>query len=138
MRMHEASRQRSYIGTFVVSSGNGAMSSARIWHACDGQRQVERVENADRRAALHLPARRRGAHLRARDRTVVRSEKRESLGMFPELLNPTRRHPEFYKRPPLGSDRVAGYDADIVLLVTPRTRCASATASGARRRAAWW
>ena len=30
MRMHEASRQRSYIGTFVVSSGDGTMASARI------------------------------------------------------------------------------------------------------------
>src|SRR5512133_2390473 len=45
MRMHEASRLRSYVGTFVVSSNTGAMSSARIWHACDGQQQFERVES---------------------------------------------------------------------------------------------
>ncbi|MEO5672092.1 MAG: sigma-E factor regulatory protein RseB domain-containing protein, partial [Ramlibacter sp.] len=31
VRMHEASRLRSYIGTFVVLSNTGAMSSARIW-----------------------------------------------------------------------------------------------------------
>ena len=31
MRMHEASRLRSYVGTFVVTSNNGGMSSARIW-----------------------------------------------------------------------------------------------------------
>ena len=41
-RMHEASRQRSYVGTFVVSSGAGGLSSARIWHACKGEQQVER------------------------------------------------------------------------------------------------
>ena len=35
-RMQEASRQRNYVGTFVVSSSNGSMASARIWHACDG------------------------------------------------------------------------------------------------------
>ena len=45
MRMHEASRLRSYVGTFVVSSNTGSMSSARIWHACDGDLQVERVES---------------------------------------------------------------------------------------------
>src|SRR5438270_11555214 len=45
MRMHEASKLRSYVGTFVVSSIGGAMSSARIWHAFDGDVQVERVES---------------------------------------------------------------------------------------------
>jgi sigma-E factor negative regulatory protein RseB len=44
MRMHDASRQRAYVGTFVVSAG-GRMSSARIWHACDGEQQMERVES---------------------------------------------------------------------------------------------
>ena len=43
MRMHEASRNRSYVGTFVVSSG-GVMSSAKIWHVCDGTQQIEKVE----------------------------------------------------------------------------------------------
>ncbi|RYF25221.1 MAG: hypothetical protein EOO23_09100, partial [Comamonadaceae bacterium] len=44
MRMHEAARMRSYAGTFVVSSNAGAMSSARIWRACDAEQQLERVE----------------------------------------------------------------------------------------------
>src|SRR5688572_30481835 len=44
VRMHEASRTRSYIGTFVVSSNAGAMSSARVWRACDAEQQLERVE----------------------------------------------------------------------------------------------
>ena len=33
LRMHEASRRRAYIGTFVVSSGS-SMASAKIWHIC--------------------------------------------------------------------------------------------------------
>jgi sigma-E factor negative regulatory protein RseB len=45
LRMHEASRRRSYVGTFVVSSYAGALSSARIWHACEGDVQMERVES---------------------------------------------------------------------------------------------
>ena len=44
LRMHEASRQRAYVGTFVVSTGR-VMSSARIWHVCDGTQQMERVES---------------------------------------------------------------------------------------------
>ena len=45
MRMHEASGKRAYMGTFVVSYGPGSMSSARIWHVCDGAQQMERVES---------------------------------------------------------------------------------------------
>ena len=45
LRMHEASRKRAYIGTFVVSSASGSMSSARIWHVCVGDKQIERVES---------------------------------------------------------------------------------------------
>ena len=44
MRLHEASRHRTYTGTFVVSAA-GKMASARIWHVCDGEQQVERVES---------------------------------------------------------------------------------------------
>lgn len=113
-RMHEASRQRSYIGTFVVSSSNGSMSSARIWHACDGQRQVDRVET------LTGPARqtfRRDDEVLTfvPESRTVKSERRESFGIFPEPLNPGETAiPEFYAARRLGNDRVAGYDADVV------------------------
>lgn len=119
MRMHEASRQRSYVGTFVVSSSSGALSSARIWHACDGERQLERVESLtgtprstfrrDDEVLTFLPESR-----------TVRRERRDSLGLFPELLKPTETAiPEFYAARQVGSDRVAGFDADVVH-VTPR------------------
>lgn len=116
MRMHEASRNRSYVGTFVVSSG-GAMSSARIWHVCDGSQQIEKVETltgAPRTIYRHndkvmtfLP-----------DQKVVRAEKRESLGLFPQLLKSTDSHiADFYTSRQEGSERVAGVEADIVALV---------------------
>ncbi|UUZ63087.1 hypothetical protein LP417_25655 [Polaromonas sp. P1-6] len=115
MRMHEASKKRAYIGTFVVSSG-GAMSSAKIWHVCEGNQQVERVETltgAPRSIFRHndqvvtfMP-----------DHKVVRSEKRESLGLFPELLQSTdSRIADFYKVRQEGAERVAGVEADIVVL----------------------
>ena len=46
LRMHEASRKRAYVGTFVVSSGS-SMSSARIWHVCDGDQQSELVTGGE-------------------------------------------------------------------------------------------
>ncbi len=120
MRMHEASKKRSYIGTFVVSSG-GAMSSAKIWHVCEGDQQMERVETltgAPRSIFRHndqvvtfMP-----------DHKVVRSERRDSLGMFPQLLQSTdNRIADYYKVRPEGSERVAGVEADIVLLVPKDT-----------------
>lgn len=116
MRMHEASKNRSYVGTFVVSSG-GAMSSAKIWHVCDGTQQVERVETltgAPRSIYRHndqvvtfMP-----------EHKVVRTERRESLGLFPELLKSNNsRIADFYKARQEGSERVAGVEADIISLI---------------------
>ena len=115
-RMHEASKNRAYIGTFVVSSGE-AMSSAKIWHACEGKQQIERVETltgAPRSIFRHndqvvtfMP-----------DQKVVRREKRESLGLFPGMLQSTdSRISDFYKVRQEGVERVAGVDADIIMLV---------------------
>jgi sigma-E factor negative regulatory protein RseB len=120
MRMHEASKKRAYIGTFVVSSG-GVMSSAKIWHVCDGNQQIEKVETltgAPRSTYRHndqvvtfMP-----------EHKVVRSEKRESLGMFPDLLKSTDSHiADFYSARQDGIERVAGVEADIVSLI-PRDK----------------
>ena len=43
-RAQEASRKRSYVGTFVVMSASGAMATSRIWHATEGDQQVERMD----------------------------------------------------------------------------------------------
>ena len=121
MRMNDASRQRSYIGTFVVSSGDGTMSSARIWHACDGQHQIERVETLS--GALRSTFRRDDEVLTfLPESRTVRSERRASLGLFPELLKPGESAiPDFYTASRVGSDRVAGFAADVVQ-VLPRDK----------------
>ncbi|TFZ04053.1 MucB/RseB C-terminal domain-containing protein [Ramlibacter humi] len=116
MRMQEASRVRSYIGTFVVTAGGGAMSSARIWHSGDATQQVERVEvlsgaprstfRKNDEVITFLPEHR-----------LVRAEKRESIGLFPSLLKSSDTSiPEFYTARRMGADRVAGFDADVVQL----------------------
>ncbi|MBG6077718.1 sigma-E factor negative regulatory protein RseB [Polaromonas sp. CG_9.11] len=118
--MHQASVNQSYVGTFVVSAG-GNMSSAKIWHVCEGTQQVERVETltgAPRSIFRHndqvttfMP-----------DHKVARSEKRESLGLFPQLFQSAdSRIADFYKFRQDGMERVAGLDADIIMLV-PRDR----------------
>ena len=116
MRMHEASRRRSYTGTFVVLSDSGSMSSARIWHACDGGQQIEHVESLTG-APRSIFRRNDEVVTFLPDRHVVRSEKREALGMFPNLLRGGDSSiPQFYAARRLGSERVAGFDADVVEL----------------------
>jgi sigma-E factor negative regulatory protein RseB len=116
MRTHEASKRLAYTGTFVVSSG-GIMSSAKIWHVCEGNQQMERVDTlsgAPRSTFRHndqvvtfMP-----------DQKLVRSETRESLGTFPELLQSAdSRVADFYKVRQEGAERVAGLEADVVVLV---------------------
>ena len=115
-RMHQASRQRNYVGTLVVSTNTGAMSSARIWHACDGDKQVERVESLtgaprstfrrNEEVVTFLPEVR-----------VARSEKGGSHGLFPDLLKTNETSiPQFYSAQRVGGDRVAGFETDVVLL----------------------
>jgi sigma-E factor negative regulatory protein RseB len=116
MRMHEASRLRSYVGTFVVSSNTGSMSSARIWHACDGDLQIERVDSLT--GAPRSTFRRNDEVVTfLPESRVARTEKRESLGLFPNLLKSSESSiPEFYAARRVGGDRVAGFEADVVQL----------------------
>jgi sigma-E factor negative regulatory protein RseB len=119
VRMHEASmKKRSYIGTLVQSSKDG-MSSARIWHACDGTSQVERIESLtgaprssirkDDKLVTFMP-----------EMKLVRMEKREGLGAgasFTDLLKPgANQIPDFYTVKSLGNERIAGLDAEVVQL----------------------
>jgi sigma-E factor negative regulatory protein RseB len=116
-RMHEASRRRNFVGTLVMSSNTGAMSTARIWHACEGRQEVDRVES------LTGPRR---STFRRNDEVVTflpevrvaRTERREVLGAFPDVLKAGDTSiPEFYTAHRVGDDRVAGFDADVVQLV---------------------
>lgn len=115
MRTHEASRRRAYVGTFVVLTG-GTLSSARIWHVCDGEQQMERVESLT--GAPRSTFRRNDQVLTfLPERRVVVAEKRESLGLFPNLLQSSDSSiAQFYRIKAVGSERVAGFEADVVQL----------------------
>ncbi|WP_084217052.1 MucB/RseB C-terminal domain-containing protein [Xenophilus azovorans] len=116
-RMHQAARQTSYVGTFVVSAATGDLSSARIWHACEGDLQIERVE------ALSGPPR---STFRRNDLVltflpelgVIRSERRDNVEVFPNLLGASESSiASLYGVRLLGKGRVAGIDADVVQIV---------------------
>jgi sigma-E factor negative regulatory protein RseB len=116
VRIHDASRRRAYTGTFVVSVG-ADMASARIWHVCDGDQQLERVESltgAPRSTFRH------NNHVVTffPETKIARSEQREALGVFPNFLKSNDSAiAEFYTLKSLESERVAGIDAEVVQLV---------------------
>ncbi len=114
-RLHGASRQRTYIGTFVMSAGAN-MSSAKIWHVCSGDLQMERVESLsgqprstyrrNDQVITFLPASK-----------VAVAERRESLGLFPDLLRASDSSiGQYYSAQQRGVERVAGFEADVVQL----------------------
>lgn len=118
LRMHEASRRRAYIGTFVVSSAN-SMSSARIWHVCDGEQQMERVEALTGAPRSTFRRNDQVITFHADSKTAL-AEKRESLGLFPGLLKATDSPiGQYYAAKAIGAERVAGFEADVVQL-TPK------------------
>ena len=116
MRLHMAAReQRGYVGTFVVTTGQ-YMSSSRIWHVCDGQQQVERVDaltgeprstfRRNDQVVTFLPV----------SRIAIR-ERRESLGLFPDMLSQADLSlAQFYRLKAIGRDRVAGLESDVAQL----------------------
>lgn len=106
---------RSYVGTFVVISANGAMSSSRIAQACDGEKQVERVEAL---SGVPRTVYRRNGEVRTfltQPRTV-RTDRSDASGLFPQPpLVPGAKLSDFYEVQRLGVDRVAGRGADVFL-----------------------
>ncbi|MCE1192643.1 MAG: MucB/RseB C-terminal domain-containing protein [Acidovorax sp.] len=113
-RMHGAPCVRPYAGTFVVWAASGAMASSRIWHACDGQQQVERIE-----ALTGTPRTifRRNDEVRTffPQSQTVRLDRRESPGLFPRVpVVDGTSVAQFYASRAEGQERVAGFMADVV------------------------
>jgi sigma-E factor negative regulatory protein RseB len=115
-RMHEASRQRAYTGTLVVSAGS-SLSASRIWHVCDGVQQMERVDTltgAPRSTIRHNS----DVITFAPESKTAWVDRRESLGVFPELLRtPSNAIADFYTAQEKGVERVAGHLAHVVDIV---------------------
>lgn len=115
LRIHDAAQKRNFQGTFVVSAG-GQVASSRIAHYCEAGSQFERIESLDgqmRRVFRHNDL---VATLWPASRVAV-LEHRETLGTFPGLLhNDGERLSEHYEVRKLGVDRVAGHEADVLMV----------------------
>jgi sigma-E factor negative regulatory protein RseB len=113
-RMHQAPRNRSYVGTFVVLSSSGAMFSSRIWNACDGKQQLERVDGLSGKPRKVF---RRNDEVRTflPEERTVRTERGDARGLFPQLPSVQGTSlAKHYEAQMLGQERVAGLDADVV------------------------
>lgn len=114
-RWHQASSQKAYTGTFVVTDGVD-MSASRIWHVCDGVDQFERIESLSGRPRIVLRHNDEVLTLRP-DVRRARREKRQTLGAFPAM-----RHwmavegTQWYQAQPRPAERVAGVEAWVVSL----------------------
>jgi sigma-E factor negative regulatory protein RseB len=118
MRIHDAASHRNFQGTFVVSGG-GSVSSARIAHFCEGTSQFERSESLDGQAR-HVYRHNEVVTTLWPTARVATVEQRTLLAQFPALLQAgDDRIAEFYEVRSQGADRVAGHEAN-VLMVKPR------------------
>ena len=117
-RIHDAASKQNFQGTFVVSGG-GAVSSARIAHYGEGSNQYERIESLDGQAR-YVYRHHEVVHTLWPGSRVAVVEQAQAMTSFPALLQGgIERLAEFYEVNPQGAERVAGRDAQ-VLLVQPR------------------
>ncbi|HJV95962.1 MAG TPA: MucB/RseB C-terminal domain-containing protein [Albitalea sp.] len=115
MRIHGAASHSNFQGTFVVSAG-GAVSSARIAHFCEGGNQFERIESLDGQTR-HVFRYNDVVHTVWPRVHVAMVEQRDQLSSFPALLQGgDDRIADFYDLHALGAERVAGYEANVLLL----------------------
>lgn len=115
LRIHEAAGHRNFQGTFVVSSG-GSVSSARIAHYCEGKNQFERSESLDGQPR-HVFRYNDVVHTVWPGSRVAMVEQRDLISSFPGLLQAgDDRIAEFYEVRSLAPDRVAGHDANVLLV----------------------
>lgn len=114
-RIRDAALRSNYVGT-LVDSNSGTVLSSRVAHYCDGRNEFERVEALDgeARGILRINDEVRTVWPRYRLAVVEPVDPRAS---FPSLVSGGEQHiPDFYELHVQPSERVAGHDADRLLL----------------------
>ena len=119
-RIHDAASKQNFQGTFVVSGG-GAVSSARIAHYGEGSNQYERIESLDGQAR-YVYRHNEVVHTLWPGSRVAVVEQAQAMTSFPALLQGgIERLAEFYDVVPQGSERVAGREAQVLLVQAAET-----------------
>ena len=114
-RIHDAAARSNYVGTFVDSTGT-SVASSRVGHYCEGKNTLERVDALDGepRSMLRLNDEVRTIWPRYRVAVIEPIDPRAS---FPALVSGSeKRIPEFYELHVQPAERIAGHDADRLLL----------------------
>ena len=115
-RMRQATDLNTYSGVFVVMSSSGMMSSARVWHVCAGQGQIERLEALTGKPRIVY---RQNAEVRTfmPNERVVRIESREMLRKWARTKGIDAESLSAHYAAQLGQgERVADKDTDLLQL----------------------
>lgn len=116
-RIQQAAGQQSYQGTLIYSAA-GMVSSSRVVHICEGRQRYERIDVLDGQERQQF--RHNDLLLTLWPRTrVAMFEQRDPIADFPALPAAGPRALESYELSSIGSDRIAGHLAE-VLLFKPR------------------
>ncbi len=117
-RIQLAATRLSYQGTLMFSTG-GVVSSSKVVHVCEGREQFERIEVLDGRPRLQYRHNGQLMTLWPGSRKAV-VEPIDSVAEFPSLPGAPGLDPlASYQLSEVGSGRIAGHQAD-VLMLAPR------------------
>lgn len=119
-RIQQAAVSSNYQGTMMFSAG-GVVSSTRVLQYCDGRQRYERLEVLDGRPRLQYRHNDQSVTLWPGSK-VAMVEARDPVAEFPALPALTgSRALEHYELRDAGRDRVAGHEAE-VLVLKPRDK----------------
>lgn len=120
LRIQEAANKRNFVGTVVVSAG-GTVASTRIAHYGEGREQFERIDSLDGQVRS-VYRQNDVVHTVWPQKRVAVVEQRDQMSSFPGLLQAANdRVQEFYDLKPVAVERVAGHEAN-VLVLKPRDK----------------
>jgi sigma-E factor negative regulatory protein RseB len=113
-RVQQAATTLNYQGTLVFNAA-GVVSSSRVTHYCEGKHRYERIDVLDGEARQVLRHNDLTQTMWPRTRVAV-VEQRSSAPEFPALPPGDMRGLESYELKLLGTERVAGHEAQVLLL----------------------
>lgn len=114
-RIQQAAANSSYEGTLMFSAG-GVVSSSRLQHYCDGKQRYERIEVLDGQARLQYRHNEQLITFWPASKLAM-VEQRDPVAEFPALpLAAGSRAADSYDVRAVGKDRVAGRDAELLML----------------------
>ena len=114
-RIHDAAAHSSYVGTMVNSTGTSVVST-RVGHYFEGKSTLERIDALDGEPRSMLRVNDEVRTLWPRYRVAV-IEPVDPRASFPSLVSGSEKHiPDFYELHVQPMERIAGHDADRLLL----------------------